>query len=349
MKGHHNWTSALESNFVDRSIISLGDALRAMHALKPADTETCEAVRSMLGLYDEEIITPANPSIGAALPSSKGGLRPESVNAPQPLRWRREPEMKNRAIPPPAVAVGKAVAYTLTQVTNGSGPSEVPASLAKGKDLAADATTEAPAPLPLFSRLQRRGILSAALATYANEGDIDLDAAIESLAALRPLTRLPRIPAPTLRRGVQLLIDRGDGMDPFLADEDGLIRQLDDILSDDRLEVLYFAECPTRGVADRPAGPRRPWRAPPSRVPVLILTDLGIGGPLLADDRASVREWLRFAQSVRTLGHRPIGLVPYEARRWPPLLSRAMVLLHWSELTTARAVHRLTREGRLRR
>jgi len=303
----------------------------------------------MLGLHAEEIITPASPSLGAALPSSLEQVSSLPIEPREPLRWRKEPERKDRAVPQAPVAIGQPVAYTLTQVTTGSGPSEVPAWLAKGEVLAADETKEAPAPLSLFPRLQRRGILSAALATYVNEGEIDLFVVIESLAALRPLTSLPRNPSRTLRRGVQLLIDRGVGMDPFLADQDGLIQQLDDILNDDRLEVLYFAECPTRGVSDRPAGPRRPWRAPPSRVPVLIVTDLGIGGPLLADDRASIREWLRFAQRVRTLGHRPIGLVPYEARRWPPLLARAMVLLHWSERTTARAVHRLTREGRLRR
>lgn len=331
------------------SLISLGDALRAAQALIPADADTYEEIRRMLGLHGEEIITPASPSVGAALPSSLGQVSSPPIEPPQPLRWQQEPERKDRAVLAAPIAAGQPVAYTLTQVTTGSGPPEVPAWLATGEVLAADMTTEAPAPLPLFSRLQNRGILSAAVATYVNEGDIDLYAAIESLAALRPLTSLPRTVVPTLRRGVQLLIDRGAGMDPFLADQDGLIRQLDDILSDGRLEVIYFAECPTRGVADRPAGPRRPWAAPPSRVPVLIVTDLGIGGPLLAEDRPSIREWLRFAQTVRALGHRPIGLVPYEARRWPPLLARAMVLLHWSERTTARAVHRLTRDGRLRR
>jgi len=302
----------------------------------------------MLGLHGEEIITPASPSLGSALPSSVMQVSPPPIEPRQPLRWRQEPERKDLAVPAAPIAAGQPIAYTLTQVTTGSGPSEIPAWLATGEVLAADVTTKAPAPSPLFSRLQNRGILSAALATYADEGDIDLYAAIETLAALRPLTRLPRTPAPTLRRGVQLLIDRGAGMDPFLADQDGLIRQLNDILSDDRLELLYFVECPTRGVADRPAGPRRRWRAPPSRVPVLIVTDLGVGGPLLAEDRPSIREWLDFAQTVHKLGHRPIGLVPYEARRWPPLLARAMVLLHWSERTTARAVHRLRRDGRLR-
>jgi hypothetical protein len=138
-------------------------------------------------------------------------------------------------------------------------------------------------------------------------------------------------------------------MDPFLADQDGLIRQLDDILSDECLEVLYFVECPTRGVTDLPGESQRPWLAPPSGIPVLLVTDLGIGGPLVAEDRATIREWLRFSQTARRLGHTPIGLVPYEARRWPPLLARAMVLLHWSERTTAGEVRRATRDRLLRR
>ena len=285
--------------------------------------------------------------MGAALPSSSGQVSSPPFEERQPLRWRQAPEQEDRAVAA-GVVPGQPVAYTLTQLTTGRGPSEVPAWLVTGEVLAAEATAEPPAPLPLFSRLQRRGILSAALATHVDEGGIDLDAAIECLAALRPLTRLPRTPTPTLRRGVQLLIDRGAGMDPFLADQDGLIQQLDDILSDDRLEVLYFIGCPTRDVSDRPSGRRRPWRPPPSKVPVLVVTDLGIGGPLLADDHASVREWLNFSKIARTLGHEPVGLVPYEARRWPPLLARAMVLLHWSERTTAGEVRRATRDRLIR-
>jgi hypothetical protein len=322
--------------------------LPAAHALNPADQQTREALRRMLGLHEEKIITPASPSLGAALPSASEQVSSRQIEPPQPQRWEQLVDQKD-SVGAATVPAGEAVAYTLTQVTIGSGPPELPAWLASGEVLAADETAEPPAPLPLFSRLQRRGILSAALSTYVDEGDIDLDAAIESLAALRPLTRLPRTRTPTLRRGVQLLIDRGVGMDPFLADQDGLIRQLDDILSDDRLEILYFMECPTLGVMDRPGGRRRPWRAQPSGIPVLLVTDLGIGGPLLAEDRATVREWLRFAQMASRLGHTPVGLVPYEARRWPPLLSRAMVLLHWSERTTAGEVRRATRDRLVRR
>jgi hypothetical protein len=367
---------------VYRPQISLGDALRAAHALNPADPEARETLRRMLGLHEEEIITPASPSLGAALPSSsEQQVSPWNVEPIQPRRWEQAIEQKEireavssevpaglatgeipasdeAAESPPrdpaveqegglgavAVPAGKAAAHTLTQVTIRSGPAEVPAVLATGEILAADEIAEPPAPLSLFSRAQRRGILSAALSTYVDEGGIDLDTAIESLAALRPLTRVPRTLTPTLRRGAQLLIDRGAGMDPFLADQDGLIRQLGDILSEHRLEILYFMECPTRGVADRLGGRRWPWRAPPGKIPVLLVTDLGIGGPLFAEDRATVREWLHFSQIARGLGHTPIGLVPYEARRWPPLLARAMALLHWSERTTAGEVRRATRD-----
>jgi hypothetical protein len=202
--------------------------------------------------------------------------------------------------------------------------------------------------MPLFSRMLHRGILSAALSTYVDEGEIDLDDVIESLAALRPLTLLPRFRIATTRRGVQLLIDRAAGMDPFLADQDELIRQLGDILTNDSREILYFVECPTRGVTDRPGGHRRPWRAPSSGVPLLLVTDLGIGGPLVTEKRATVREWLHFSQMACRLGHTAIGLVPYEARRWPPLLARAMVLIHWSERTTAGAVSRASRDRLVR-
>jgi hypothetical protein len=78
---------------------------------------------------------------------------------------------------------------------------------------------------------------------------------------------------------------------------------------------------------------------------VVVITDLGIGGPVLSDDRAPVTEWLAFARRVVASRHPLIAFVPYEARRWPPRLARTMTLLHWSERTTVGEVRRAIREA----
>lgn len=331
-----------------RPLVSLGDALRAAHELKPADTEAREAILQMLAMEERAATTPATPSLGASLPSSSERIATPPSAPPDPLRWRSEPETVDRS---PAPATLAPSAFTLERIRGGTGDFALPAWLAAGEALASSTTATAPppAPLPLFSRVQRRGILSAALGRYVDEGEIDVDRAIEELAAHRPLTTLPRLPAPTLRGGAQVLLDRGAGMDPFLSDQEALVRHLDDILSDDRLKVLFFVGCPSLGVSDRPRGKLNTWRAPPSTTVVLVVTDLGIGGPLLDEDRAGVSEWLRFAHRARAEGHALLGLVPYDARRWPPLLARAMVLLHWSERTTASEVRHAMRDSLHRR
>jgi hypothetical protein len=201
-------------------------------------------------------------------------------------------------------------------------------------------------PDPLFGRVQRRGILSAALATPAPEGELDVDEAVATLARLEPLRRMPRRLVPTMRRGVQLLLDIGAGMLPFLEDQRSLASALDDILSDECLEVLYFAACPSRGVGAGARDEWRAWRPPPAGTPVLVVTDLGIGGPRLDDDRAGVAEWLGFAHVAASEGHRLLCLVPCQATRWPAALARAMTLIHWSERTTVAPVRRAVREGR---
>ena len=165
-----------------------------------------------------------------------------------------------------------------------------------GESLVVAAAPALPHPQsPLFGRLSQRGLLSSALGTLAPEGEIDVDAIIAIECEDPPLNRLPRISVPSLRRGTKVLLDHSAGMDPFAPDQALLLHQLDNILADDRLEILHFVGCPGRGVG---AGPRRTWRAwtpPPAGTPVLAVTDFGIGGPMLDEERATTAEWVRFA------------------------------------------------------
>jgi hypothetical protein len=144
-------------------------------------------------------------------------------------------------------------------------------------------------------------------------------------------------------------------MTPYRQDQMHLVDALDDILGDDQFAIYSFVGCPTRGILPSPgnekANRRRrdrrsvPWKPPAPGTPLLAVTDLGIGGPLLDDDRATVAEWVSFADRVHRAGFTLIGLVPYQALRWPPPIARAMTLLHWSERTTAGAFRRAMRDA----
>lgn len=328
-----------------RSFISISDALRAAENLKPEDAEARNTILQLLGL--EAVILEASPrSIGAWKPSSSQNVataRRREAMARGPIQ-ATAPSTERRQAP----ADRPAIRSVVEKVREGDGAFKPPAwADAGGEVLGPAQPTGPPPPMPqLFSRMWRRGILSAALATDVPEGDLDLDELMDIVGSSRPLQWLPRLPTPTLRRGVQVLLDLGPGMNPFLADQQNLVKALDDILADDRLEVLHFSGCPDRGAG---RGSRRGWgrwKPPPQGTPILVVTDLGLGGPILDDSRAMPDEWLRFAQRLRKAGHMLLGLVPYEATRWPSKLTRAMKLIHWSERTTVGAVRRALRDAR---
>ena len=122
-----------------------------------------------------------------------------------------------------------------------------------------------------------------------------------------------------------------------------LLVSFDALLADDRLQIRSFFGCPGRGVVST-GDDVTPWSPPPPGTLVVIISDFGVGGPLLDDDRASTGEWLAFIAEVRRSGYSAIGFVPYEARRWPALTARALTLIHWSERTTVGEIRRALRE-----
>lgn len=326
-----------------RGLISLGDVVRAAAALRP-DADAAGEMLRMLGLERAETRHEA-PLLGVWKASSTA-----NVLAAQRHSATAGVDLHAHADLPAAGSARDTVAdppraATLTPIGGAETAVALPA-WASGEALVLEDLGPTRSPDPLFGRIQRRGILSAALATPVPEGELDVDEAIATLARLEPIRTLPRRLAPTLRRGVQLLLDIGAGMLPFLEDQRSLTAALDDILSDDRLDVLYFAGCPSRGVGPGARDEWRAWRPPPLGTPVLAVTDLGIGGPRLDDDRAGVAEWLAFAQHAAAEGYRLLALVPHQATRWPAQLERVMTLIHWSERTTVAPVRRAVREGR---
>lgn len=326
-----------------RGPISVGDAIRAILDLRPADADTAETIRELLGI-DREPTTPALPNIGAWKPSTNEAVSSSPSTPDAGSRVQPVPET-----PGPDPRATPMTGLDARRTKTGTGPPPPPdwADL-REETLRPTSRGATQLPPPLFAPPRGRAILSTTLATVVNEGDVDLDRVVEQLADGQMLRQLPRLPSLTLRRGVQLLVDRGPAIDPFRGDIEGLSQHLDDILSDDRLEIASFAGCPSRDVG---TGSRRdwsPWKSRGQGTPVVVVTDLGIGGPRSDPDRATVGEWLRFARQVREARCELIALVPYEAARWPPELSRAMTVIHWSERTSVGSVRRARHEAHAR-
>jgi hypothetical protein len=328
---------------VKGTLISLGDVVHAVAALAP-DAEALDRILSMLGLLETPAVhVPAQ--LGPWQSSSSENVSVAQRSAPAPAPSEPPAPPASEAPAPTRAAGGSAVgAFTVRRVRQGTGNFVQPAWVERGERLdpyaASGADDGSP---PLFPLRTRRAVLTAALSTRVPEGEVEVERIVDVLSSRRPVHRLPRRPVPTLRRGAQVLIDTAEGMDPFRSDQDALVRALDDVLADDRLEVLRFRHCPSRGTGSGPTDGWGPWTPPTPGTPVVLLTDFGIGGSAAAPARARAGEWLAFARRARAAGCPLTGFVPYQASRWPARLARVVTMIHWSERTTAGQVARAVR------
>jgi hypothetical protein len=176
---------------------------------------------------------------------------------------------------------------------------------------------------------------ATAIARVQTEGSIDMVAMIRLAAARRPIVRPPRHRRWSVGRGVQVQVQRGAAMEPFLGDSRQLTDALRSIASRHSVAILGFELNPmhvtsplsvlgdedSRDVAEL---------LPRSGTPLLIVTDLGIGvarhGPFPVRPEA----WLRHHAAARRAGCWPIYLVPYPVDRWPSDL-RQLPAVYWHD------------------
>jgi hypothetical protein len=190
---------------------------------------------------------------------------------------------------------------------------------------------------PLLKETWQRSIIYTAMATESEGSEIDTDRLVETMAVMSEVEVLPYRKRSTLRKGGDVLIDSGPGMQPFTHDSQALARLLQRTMPADSIRILYFEGTPEK------AGPRgrRTWipYMPPTSKPVLLVTDLGQSRRLVPGG-AGPQEWLEFAALLRGAGCRPLVLTPYGS--WlPDELRTAFPVAEWDRSTTAGTVRRL--------
>ncbi|WP_264934579.1 hypothetical protein [Streptomyces sp. A012304] len=316
-----------------RPAVWWGDLVKAVAALD-ADEERAREIAALLGLDPVPLPLPPVPSTG----------------------WREEYE----PLPPLAPAPALPGPPTATRPERGGGgESPVPADtfpplrqLSEGTTPAVDwgGTPSLPErtpvdpsrrrpPEPLLPPRAAPAVLRSALATRTSVGGPpDIGALVQAVARGVACRELPRVPRTTLRFGVQVLVDLGDGMAAFADDQEAIVEQLEGLIGAEHLDVRYFSDCPSRGAGP---GDRATWRGyrPPARgTRVLLLSDLGLAGRSRRLHAASVREWRDFLGVVHTARCTAVALVPFPASRVPGRLRTRLAVLTWDRRTTATAV-----------
>lgn len=284
---------------------AIADLLRAQAALAPADDRTRAAIAHALGFAELSESTPVPVE-----------------NAP--------PDAPRRSAPPPRPESTAPERERLAPVGF-----EVPAG---GEPFwrGAEPPPEAPPDLrpilfhaPLLPPRRSRALLAAGLATREAEGPVDLESLVEKLARAHPVPELPRRSWLSLRRGVQVLVDIGEGMEPFARDQQEVAGRMRRLAGRTVVRELAFRRCPVRGAGEGPVWTWGDYETPPAGTPVLLLSDLGIGGPVLAADRSTPGEWRTFVERVRAKRCPVVALVPFPARRWPGWVSRSFAAVVW--------------------
>jgi hypothetical protein len=192
---------------------------------------------------------------------------------------------------------------------------------------------------PLLAPQSTRAILSLALSTRQEDGELDINRIIEHIVSGQPLTRIPRQPLRTLRVGIQLLLDRGQGLMPFARDQEHLLENILNVVGRDRVQQLRFADSPLWGCGPESRFTWGRYAPPTPGTPVVLLTDLGIAGRRDPTIGAPEDEWLEFAARVRAANCPLLAIIPYvDWRRWPTRLRRVMTILAWDRSTTVSKV-----------
>jgi len=298
------------------SAINLGDLARAFAELKPTNEASRLAIASTLGMFWD----PPKPT--------KVAVKPRPTHQRETL-YERPSQHDIERLPTPPRVITSRLDHTRSE---DAAPSILVPPLEAS---AAESDSQSPLHEPLFFPRWTRAILSAGLATNSEIGEIDIDRVVNILAKGHCLNKLPLLSTPTLTRGVQLLIDRSQAMTPFIQDQIRLHREILATVGSDRVTTLRFVGCPIRGAGAGSEPTWAPYEPPPTRAPILLLSDLGIGRPRLSDERAGIREWLTFIRLVKKAKCPLLAFVPYEASRWPLALANQMSIIQWDRNTTA--------------
>jgi hypothetical protein len=294
------------------SVISVGDVIVALGRLRPRNARSRALIMRMLG-FD--------------LPA------PRAKPLKPPGAQRRRQTSPDTAVPvAPASQPGPRERLEVARTE----PPE-PESRAGNALPRADAAT-VPAPLtpaPLFEPRWTRDIIVNALATSAPVGPYDIDALVTLLARGKTIVAIPRQPALTLMHGAHVLVDIGDSMEPFAADEEQIVAAMRRFVSDDLVTTMSFRGTPARGCGSGPLWTWHPYEASRAMVPIVLLSDLGVGGSHTSGDRADETEWMRFFASLPS--DLPVLVLnPYPPSRWPAAAARRAVIIQWDRATTPR-------------
>jgi hypothetical protein len=316
-----------------RHVNSPVDLVKALEILQPGDHSAFRSIAELLGYGVGPEVRPPPPKPMVTLASR--GLE-------KPVTGAADIKLPPMAAPPARKPIPSQLSYATESEQTAPGWLNTTPRLEAPRS----AKLHSRPPLaPLLRTEWTRAILSSALSTLGFVGEIDLDRIIDRISRARAVSKIPRHWAPTLMRGVQLLIDCSESMEPFASDQTMLRESVQDVVGRDKTQILYFSGCPHWGAGQSAHGEWTYYEPPSFFRPVMVLTDLGIGGPENNLNRASAEDWREFISVLETQKIPLIAFVPYSNDRWPESLRQKITSVQWDRRTNVATIKRLLRMG----
>jgi hypothetical protein len=301
-----------------RSAIGIADFICAVEALQP-DAAATSAIAQMCGMS-------LSPEITAT--QAKPPVRPPGNRQDAGKTTPSTASVTSQTLPPSVrrlKPVRRAPAQTTTTTDPLSSSTQTVPVVARGFE-------------GLLTMRDGAELLRFATSVPLATDKIDVDRVVRELALARPLDELPRLHAPSLALGAQVLADVGEPMQQFLEDQEELLQRFAGSLFK-HLEVRYFADDPQLGVGpQRRSGSWGPYAPPDIGASVIALTDMGCGFPERPD---ATRAWLRMAQYLRRRHSRVVVFAPVRLSRIPLALRRIVQLVLWDRSSVRRNVMQL--------
>jgi hypothetical protein len=316
-----------------RSEVGLAELVEALHHLQPADEPTRVAIAEALGLAE-------HAAAKSAIRVGTGGAEPGAAEEPSAGTHASETELANRITAPEEVEEAKLKmltpvreeAMTIEVLFGASAPVEV-----EPLEHSSAAHLQAPEYVPLLHQEWFRGIAGAMLATSQPSRDIDWRFLERRLVRGLPLEKLPWRSRPTLKRGVQVLLDCSESMQPFRRDGTELVASLGRLVGECRVRTWRFRLNPWQ-----PARSQWKWLSPtPARfdayTPLLVISDFGIAG----SGATGLEPWLEALHQAELLRCPILALIPAPESSWPLWLRRVVPRAFvWDRETSAQSVRR---------
>lgn len=197
--------------------------------------------------------------------------------------------------------------------------------------------------IPLFNQRWFQGIASSMLATHQLSTNIDFEFIEKCISTLSPLGHLPYLYRSTLNKGVQVLLDISESMQPFWRDQAMLLTSLKNLFGAHRTQLFEFVfeYRPFQQLVWRAGAPEQLQ----AEIPILMVTNFGSTIDARLNRIEENKSLLLLLEQAKIKKCEVIALIPTSEDMCPKDIKDLIPLSFiWDRETSPQTVYKLMRQ-----